>query len=65
MKLELVSRTIDTNQNRLVDELYVTFTHDIVMDWFLPGIQPTGKCDLPTSICVPSSNLVPGKWNQH
>jgi len=43
MKMELISRTIDTNQNRLVDEMYVTFTHDIVMDWCIPGIQPTGK----------------------
>jgi carboxymethylenebutenolidase len=27
----------------LVDELIVRFTHDIEMDWILPGIAPTGK----------------------
>jgi carboxymethylenebutenolidase len=36
-----VSRTI--GQGRLVDEFLVRFTHTIVMDWMLPGIQPTGK----------------------
>lgn len=37
----LISRTIGTNQ--IVDELIFKFTHTIVMDWMLPGIQPTGK----------------------
>ena len=27
----------------MVDELIYAFTHDIVMDWLLPGVLPTGK----------------------
>jgi len=36
-----VSRTI--GQNRVVDELVVTFTHDREMRVFLPGVAPTGR----------------------
>jgi carboxymethylenebutenolidase len=36
-----VSRTI--GQGRVVDELLMFFTHDIVMDAFLPGVAPTGR----------------------
>jgi carboxymethylenebutenolidase len=36
-----VSRTV--GQGRLVDEIIVKFTHDVEMDWMLPGIAPTGK----------------------
>ena len=36
-----VSRTI--GQGRVVDELLMSFTHDIVMDAFLPGVAPTGR----------------------
>jgi carboxymethylenebutenolidase len=36
-----ISRTI--GPNRLVDEMIVRFTHNIEMDWMLPGIAPTGK----------------------
>jgi carboxymethylenebutenolidase len=36
-----ISRTIGTNQ--LVDEMVFKFTHNIQMDWILPGIAPTGK----------------------
>jgi carboxymethylenebutenolidase len=36
-----ISRTIGSK--RLVDELIVRFTHDIEMDWMLPGVAPTGK----------------------
>ena len=38
---EEVSRTI--GENRLVDELIVRFTHDIEMDFILPGVAPTGR----------------------
>jgi carboxymethylenebutenolidase len=40
-----VSRTC--NDDRLVDELVISFTHTIVIDWMLPGIEPTG---LPVSV---------------
>ncbi|MBV8452539.1 MAG: hypothetical protein JOZ29_09740 [Deltaproteobacteria bacterium] len=36
-----ISRTIGSE--RLVDEMAIRFTHDIEMDWMLPGIAPTGK----------------------
>lgn len=40
-KLIPISRTIGETQ--LVDELLFCFTHDRVIDWMLPGIEPTGK----------------------
>ena len=40
-KVTPVSRTIGSDQ--IVDELIVSFTHDIVMNTYLPGIAPTGK----------------------
>jgi carboxymethylenebutenolidase len=36
-----VSRTIGAQQ--VVDELVLSFTHDIEMDQLLPGVPPTGK----------------------
>ena len=40
-KLLPISRTIGAD--RLVDEMLFCFTHDIEIDWMLPGIAPTGK----------------------
>ena len=40
-KLVPISRTIGAD--RLVDEMLFCFTHDIEIDWMLPGIPPTGK----------------------
>jgi carboxymethylenebutenolidase len=46
-----VSRTIGNDQ--LVDELIVSFTHDVVMDIFLPGIPPTARyASVPTVVIV-------------
>lgn len=36
-----ISRTIGTD--RLVDEMLFCFTHDMEIDWMLPGVAPTGK----------------------
>jgi carboxymethylenebutenolidase len=36
-----VSRT--HGDDRLIDELVITFTHTIVMDWMLPHVAPTGR----------------------
>jgi carboxymethylenebutenolidase len=36
-----VSRTVGEDQ--VVDELVLSFTHDIEMDHFLPGVAPTGR----------------------
>ena len=51
MEMVPVSRTI--GQGRVVDELVARFTHSMVMDWLLPGIQPTGKrVELPLVVIV-------------
>lgn len=36
-----VSRTVD--RFRLVDETMVSFTHDVMLPWLLPGIAATGR----------------------
>jgi len=40
-KLSPVCRTV--GQGRVIDEMVFGFTHDIVMDWMLPGVAPTGR----------------------
>jgi carboxymethylenebutenolidase len=40
-KLVPISRTVGAD--RVVDEMLFCFTHDIEIDWMLPGIKPTGK----------------------
>ncbi|HEY6327014.1 MAG TPA: ester cyclase [Candidatus Cybelea sp.] len=46
-----VSRTIGENQ--LVDELVMSFTHDVVMDALLPGVAPSGRqVSLPVVVVV-------------
>lgn len=40
-KLIPISRTI--GEGILVDEMVFCFTHDIEIDWMLPGIKPSGK----------------------
>jgi carboxymethylenebutenolidase len=39
LALSTVSRTVD--RWRLVDETTVSFTHDRVLPWLLPGVEPT------------------------
>jgi carboxymethylenebutenolidase len=41
VKMTEVSRTVGENQ--IVDELVISFTHTTMIDWFLPGVAPTGK----------------------
>lgn len=41
LKIVLVSRTI--GDERVVDEMVLTFTHTVQMDWMLPGVGPTGR----------------------
>ena len=36
-----ISQTV--GEGSLVDEILFCFTHDIEIDWMLPGIAPTGK----------------------
>jgi carboxymethylenebutenolidase len=40
-RLVPISRTIGAD--RIVDEMLFCFTHDIEIDWMLPGVAPTGK----------------------
>ncbi|MBI3708701.1 MAG: dienelactone hydrolase family protein [Proteobacteria bacterium] len=40
-KLVPISRTIGAD--RVVDEMLFCFTHDVEIDWMLPGLRPTGK----------------------
>ncbi len=47
--MQRVSRTIGTEQ--VVDELVLSFTHDITMDHLLPGVPPTGK-RVSLAVCV-------------
>jgi carboxymethylenebutenolidase len=41
LRMTPVSRTIGHDQ--LVEELILTFTHTVEIDWMLPGIAPTGR----------------------
>ena len=41
VNIVLVSRTVGSD--RVVDEMIMEFTHDRVMDTFLPGLAPTGR----------------------
>jgi carboxymethylenebutenolidase len=40
-RLVPISRTIGTD--RIVDEMLFCFTHDIEIDWMLPGVAPSGR----------------------
>jgi carboxymethylenebutenolidase len=41
MELQLLTRTVA--QDRLIDEFIVELTHTVRMDWFAPGVEPTGR----------------------
>ena len=46
-----ISRTV--GQGRVVEEIIFRFTHDIRMDWMLPGVPPTGKrIEIPLLIVI-------------
>jgi carboxymethylenebutenolidase len=36
-----ISRTVGAD--RIVDEMLTSFTHDVEIDWMLPGVPPTGR----------------------
>ncbi|MCY2935173.1 MAG: hypothetical protein NT172_13515 [Planctomycetota bacterium] len=49
--LRMFARTV--GRNRLVDEFVFTFTHDLKMDWMLPGVEPTfRKVEVPMVVVV-------------
>jgi len=41
LQMTLTNRVVAENQ--LVEELHLRFTHSRRMEWFLPGLPPTGK----------------------
>jgi carboxymethylenebutenolidase len=46
-----ISRTLGEHQ--VVDELILSFTHDVKLDYMLPGVAPTGKyVELPHVVVV-------------
>jgi carboxymethylenebutenolidase len=50
-EIELLSRTI--GRDRIVDELIFKCTHTVAMDWFLPGVAPTGRrIEVPTVVVI-------------
>ena len=54
-KVERVSRTVGRDQ--VVDELILSFTHDVPLEFMLPGIKPTGKhVELPTVVVMKFEN---------
>jgi carboxymethylenebutenolidase len=49
--LRLLARTV--GQHRLIDEFVFSFTHDVEMDWMLPGVPPTHrKVEVPMVVVV-------------
>ena len=54
VKMTDVSRTVGENQ--IVDELVISFTHTTMIDWFLPGVAPTGK-SVEVAVAVITSRL--------
>jgi carboxymethylenebutenolidase len=44
-------------KDAVVDELIVTFTHDVQLDFMLPGLEPTGKkVELPHVVIMKFEN---------
>ena len=41
LEMRMTNRVLGEGQ--LVDELHLGFTHSKQMDWFLPGVAPTGR----------------------
>ena len=41
LKLEVLSRT--SSLDRVVDEMVISFTHDVVIHWILQDVAPTGR----------------------
>jgi carboxymethylenebutenolidase len=49
--LRLLARTV--GQERVIDEFIFSFTHDMEMDWMLPGIAPTHRhVEIPMVVTV-------------
>lgn len=54
-KVSRISRTVGSDQ--VVDELLLTFTHDVRLAFMLPGVPPTGKhVELPVVVVMKFEN---------
>ena len=54
-----LSRTV--GENRVVDELIVSFTHDREMRVYLPGVAPTGRKVVLPHAGSPEASLASGE----
>jgi len=55
VKVTPISRTV--GKDRVVDELVLSFTHDVQLDFMLPGVPPTGKyVELPYVVVMKFEN---------
>ncbi len=51
VKFTPVSKTVSNTQ--IVDEMIISFTHTIVIDWMLPNVEPTNKyCEVAFVVIV-------------
>lgn len=41
IQLQMLTRSV--GQDRLIEEFVLRFTHTVRMDWFAPGVEPTGR----------------------
>jgi len=48
---ELLTRIVA--QDRVIDEFLLRLTHSVRMDWFAPGIEPTGR-----RVVVPTVGII-------
>ena len=58
LQMKTLSRTVGTD--RIVDEMYVQFTHDQEICWMLPGVPATGKrveVALVSVVCIRGGKL--------
>ncbi|MFE7773532.1 nuclear transport factor 2 family protein [Streptomyces sp. NPDC057445] len=60
----ITTLTRTTGRDRIVDEMIVSFTHDIEVPWILPGVAPTGR---PVGIVSFEGSLISAEhiyWDQ-
>ena len=51
VETELLTRSVA--QDRVIDEFLLRLTHSVRMDWFAPGIEPTGR-----RVVVPTVGII-------
>ena len=51
VELELLTRTV--GRERVIDEFILHLTHSLRMDWFVPGVEATGR-----RLAVPTVGII-------